>query len=190
MKKIIFHSLMVLLGVFGVFFGTLPDILPNMADSFLFGETRGMKTGYARIIEFTELPSTERKIDIALTKDSPGYFAILRILHSFNPKIVPSPTELKDYFFGSISTDRSSLGVFVNPGIHLTLNKEIYFQSDARQWKEVCEIRDLHYIIESSVSRYYVKIGFFLALLSILIEGFVSIRYAIVGKQLNKRVKS
>jgi hypothetical protein len=172
---------MMLLGIFGVFVGTLPDLFPNIAPNFLFGETRAMKVGYARIIEFTQMQSTKRESGIALKKDTSGYEAILRILHNVNPKIVPSPKERKGNAFGNISTDRSTF-VFVNPGIDLTFNKEIYFQTDEKHWKEVCEIRDLHYIIEAAVGRYYTKIGFLFALIAILIEGFSSIRGVLVAR--------
>jgi len=171
---------MMLLGVFGVFFATLPDLFPNIAPYFLIGETRAMKVGYARIIEFSQMQSN-KKNDIALRKTTYGYEAILRILHNVNPKIAPSPKAQKGNAFGNISTDRSSV-VFVNPGINLTSNKVIYFQANEKRWKEVCEIRDLHYIIESAVGRYYAKIGFLFAVIAILMEGFVSIRSALIAK--------
>jgi hypothetical protein len=177
MKKIFFHILMLIIGLLGIFFGTLPDLFPSAVPVFLIGYNRELEVGYKQLTKHLSVPIKERDSDIALGKNDYGYNSIYLILHKLNPKVIPPLSNLGNDRFGNLSFDHGF--DFVSSGTGLLPNQVLFFEKSTDRWRAVCEMRDLFFIIRDSHIRYYARIGFFLAFISISIEGIVSICSAI-----------
>ena len=168
---------MLLLGLLGIFWGTLPELFPNAVPIFLVGNNKKLEICYKIFTEHLSIPRGKRNKDMALQKNEDGYKAIYLILSKINPNIVPPLSNKSSKEFGRFSFDK---GInFVSSGTFLFLNQVIFYEISTNQWRPICEMRDLFFMIRDSQFRYYARLGFLLVFISILIEGIISLRSAI-----------
>lgn len=177
--KIVFHIIIIVVGLAGIILGTLPDLFPDLVPKVLFGENRRMEIGYGKLIEFLNIPRGERGDRVALTRHDEGYMAIYRLMRNFNPKLMPLQKNQQDETLGNISFDKAN--EFVNEGNFLTPNKVAFYEVADNSWESICTMRDLKYLINDSHVRVLTRFGFLLTLIAISIEGFFAIRSLING---------
>lgn len=168
---------MVIIGLSGIFFGTLPDLFPEKVPDFLIGENKELDIGYNKLNKYL---IEKRTSDIALKKNENGYNAIYNIASELNPDVVPPLSNLGNDRSGNFSFHKGDFE-FVNPGTSLFPNQVLSFKKSTGKWQPVCEMRDLYFMKRDSHNRYYAILGFLLAFISILSEGIVSISCAIIS---------
>ncbi len=172
MNKIIFVSMFVI-GLIGLFVGTLPDILPEKMGSLLFCKYKKMDIAYKKLVHYANIPRGIRESDAALNRRDIGHHVIYGLLRSINPAM-PSLENLASTS-GDLTVDS---GGFVNTNTELLMNQVVHVKDDKNEWLPVCELRDLYFFIHDSQIRFFTRIGFALTLLSIVVTFFINIRQA------------
>lgn len=179
MKRIVFHLSMIFIGFLGIFLGTLPDLLPDYVPYILFGEHNSMNAGYVRLVNYLKGHKAHDENEIVLGVNDKEYNSIYNLLHSFDPSILPPLQETlltsKEYGTGNIGFGKGR-PEFVTSRTFLLFNQVIYFQDKNNNWRNVCEMRDLYFLVRDAIVRYCSRIGFFFAFISLTVEGISALK--------------
>ncbi len=159
MKSKFIHVLMLIVGILGLFMGTLPDIFPDQKDVLLIGKYKKMNVAYEKLVNYAKVPRGIRESEVALNIKDSGYHIIYNHLQSLDPSL-PS-LKKTDYAFRD-----------------LLINQVVHVRDDKNEWRPICELRDLYFIIRDSQLRYFTIVGFAFALFALAVEFFMNMRTA------------
>lgn len=174
MRKLLLNIVIAIVGVIGILIGLLPDLKPDLQSTFLLQSYQDMEVGYKKLIEYYYISRDTRGNSEALKKSDAGYAAIYNLLRSLEPVKIPRlDTNHKDEGndFGTISIDKNEEWA----GGATVMNRIVSIKT-LREWRPICEIRDLRNIIDIKITRYFSRIGFGLTFVSIIASFMLGIK--------------
>ncbi len=164
---------MLVIGLLGLFIGTLPDILPEKIGLLLFFKYKKMDIAYKKLVHYANIPRGKREDDVALNRRDIGHQVIYVLLRSINPEL-PS--------LGNLAPTSGDLtvhtGGFVNINTKLLMNQVVHVKDEKNEWLPVCELRDLYFFIHDSQIRFFTRIGFAFTLSALIVTFFINIKQA------------
>ena len=145
MKSAWYHIAVLLLGMSGVFLGTLPDLIPAWIP--LAPYTAALESGHEKLTAGTLRPTDD------------GFEEIYELLGTFQPNWAPPLLIV-------VKTELS----FTSAGVELPAFQTARFYYGPKQDKPVCFMRDVAFLVRDAKFRWWTRFGFSITFAALILQ--------------------
>jgi hypothetical protein len=160
--------LVLCIGAFGSVLPSLPDMFPNSKWVNVLPALDAIQVGYADLSRMDEASRDGRALGILRDGDT-GYSAICDLLRVFDPTLTSEAANPSAEKIASIAATQEMS--WSNPQGSIAVLRPVLVELVATgQWKPVCDMRDLAFLIHDNRIRLWSRVGSFLAFTALLLQ--------------------